>query len=220
MNIQKVQKLNNLAIHLKQHNLLSKDDAVKQAESIYGKEHNYMGDTMTDQQSNVEKDVRKMGFALQSAIKEINDLKRQVSSLQRELNDVRVNAPKQAPVSNRPVSPAPVAPAPSAPQPASPQPVLPPVAPGPSMPASKVVSEEPATLTPTQQIAQESVQHKAADVSQAQNAPKVQSNAPIQQAPQVVSAQQETSKKDAPVDRNGIAPEDVSIEKYFYFGQK
>ena len=83
MDINKIQKLNDMALNLKKHNVVySKEDAIKQAENI-----------VREQDNDLRKDVRKLTFALRDALNEISDLKSHVKKLQNELNDVRVNPP-------------------------------------------------------------------------------------------------------------------------------
>ncbi|AJF61974.1 TPA: hypothetical protein HA239_02740 [Candidatus Woesearchaeota archaeon] len=97
MDIAKVQKLNNLAVELKRHNLVfNKEDALSHAERIYGNENNFSTEFADeehfDDSAELKKDVRKLTFALKDAILEIKDLKLKVGKLEREINDVRVNA--------------------------------------------------------------------------------------------------------------------------------
>ncbi len=75
-------------------------------------------------------------------------------------------------------------------------------------PAAAPVSYTPAISVPTAEAAQA---YAAAQANPAQ--------AP-QAAPPQNAAQAEGSPSSRPIDRNGIAPQDVSIEKIFYFGQK
>jgi hypothetical protein len=157
MDINKVQKLNNLAQNLERHNIaFDKDEAISQAESIYGKQNNYSGhhvDASAGDFIDLKKDVRKLTFALKNTLSEISSLKGQVHRLEKELNDARVG----------------------------------------QLPSRKI--------------------HEA---------PKpIKKEIPVQSnAPQQTILKEEEQKITSPVDRNGIAPSDVSIEKYFYFGQK
>ena len=132
MDINKIQKLNQMAINLSKHNIVSKEEALAQAASIYGTEHNFSGDGDMNNDDNLSKDVRKLGFALERALSDISELKSQLSKLQTEVNDVRVN---------------------------------------PTLRAKNHVE-------------------------------------PVQR------------RLDKPIDRNNIAPEDVAIDKFFYFGEK
>jgi chromosome segregation ATPase len=148
MDINKVQKLNEMAMNLKKHNVVfSKEDAIKQAESIYGSEHNYATEEVvqnSEQVDELRKDVRKLTFALRDALNEINDLKSQVTKLSRELNDVRVD----------------------------------------------------------------------------QQPRKIEEKRVEKVAQQTLKQEEKAKKITSPIDRNGISPEDVSIEKFFYFGEK
>ena len=94
MDINKVQKLNDLAVNLKKHNIVdSKDDAVSAAETIYGKQNNYTHESLQQNPNDfqdLKKDVRKMTFALQRSFEEIRNLKGQVNRIEKELNDARV----------------------------------------------------------------------------------------------------------------------------------
>lgn len=153
MDVNKIQKLNQMAMNLQRHNLtLSKEDAIKNAASIYGEEHNYSQQDQTNRYSDdtneLRKDVRKLVFALKNAMNDITELKLAVSKLNKELNDLRVNQ-KQVQRINQPTT-------------------------------------EKRILQPEESIQQ--------------------------------SSNQQTLQK--PIDRNGIAPSDVAIDKMFYFGQK
>lgn len=141
MDINKVQKLNDMAMQLKRHNIYSKDDAISQAERIYGTDNNYVReDTMqnSDELDELRKDVRKLTMAMQHMINDMNDLKQKHVTLEKELNDTRVGM------------------------------------------ASRQSRHEQTTLT------------------------------------------NEEPKKDLnrPIDRNNVAPSEVSVEKFFYFGNK
>ena len=95
MDINKIQKLNDMALNLKKHNIgYSQEAAIKQAENLYGTENNFSHEAVRivdDSSDDLKKDVRKLTFALRDAITEIKDLKEHVGKLQQELNDVRVN---------------------------------------------------------------------------------------------------------------------------------
>ncbi len=160
MDINKVQKLNQMAMNLQKHNIVSdKNQAISNAERLYGMENNFSREEvkqMTDDNPDeLRKDVRKLSFALRDALLEIKELKSQMSKVQREFNDIMVNQrPRQAAPVQRPVM---------------------------------------------------------QQVEKRQEAP----------AQQVQTKFGETSKQiTAPIDRNNVAPSDVSIEKMFYFGQK
>ncbi len=108
MDINKVQKLNDLAVNLKKHNIVSdKEDAVAAAEEIYGRQNNFTNELdYNDDFHDLKKDVRKLTFALQRSFEEIKNLKGQVNRLEKELNDARVNQlpprkiEKSAPIKN------------------------------------------------------------------------------------------------------------------------
>ena len=172
MDIVKIQKLNDMAQHLRKHNVVyTQESAVTQAEKIYGKDNNFSSTQQkaeyeSDDVNELRKDVRRLTFALQKAVMEINGLKTDVSRLSKELNDVRVN----------------------------------------QRPARKI--EHP-HMQHNQAVPEQKSVHISPD--------------PIQQptAPQAVPEQKPaTQEPDKPIDRNGIAPSSVSIEKIFYFGQK
>ena len=160
MDINKVQKLNDLAVNLKKHNIVTdKEDAVAAAETIYGKQNNYTHESLQQSPndfSDLKKDVRKMTFALQRSFEEIKNLKGQVNRLEKELNDARVNQ-----------------------------------------------------LTPRKVI-------------EKPKAPIPQNQAPQQAKPVAVqtSIPEAEQKITSPIDRNGVAPSDVAIDKFFYYGDK
>ncbi len=157
MDINKVQKLNNMALNLKKHNVVfSKEDAIKQAETIFGEEHNFSEENPNYNNGDfnvLRKDVRKLTFALQRSMEEIRNLKGKVNRLESELNDARVNQktiPRQV--------------------------------------------RQPETLV-------------------------VKEPEPVKESKPVQQKLPEEKKFTSPIDRNGIAPSDVSIDKFFYYGQ-
>ena len=161
MDINKVQKLNDLAVNLKKHNIVyTKDDAVAAAAEIYGKQNNYTHKSLQqnpDDFNELKKDVRKLTFSLQRSFDEIKNLKGQVNRLEKELNDARLN----------------------------------------QSPPRKIVEEKPVDNP----------------------APIPQANKPIEKPVQKTIPEQEKKFK-SPIDRNGVAPSDVAIDKFFYFGDK
>ena len=161
MDINKVQKLNDLAVNLKKHNIVyTKDDAVSAAAEIYGKQNNYTHKSLQqnpDDFNELKKDVRKLTFSLQRSFDEIKNLKGQVNRLEKELNDARIGQ----------LSP------------------------------RKIVEEKPVDNP----------------------APIPQANKPIEK-PVQKSLPESEKKIKSPIDRNGIAPSDVAIDKFFYFGDK
>ncbi len=160
MDINKVQKLNDLAVNLKKHNIVyTKDDAVAAASEIYGKQNNYTHESLQQSPNDfqdLKKDVRKMTFALQRSFEEIRNLKGQVNRLEKEVNDARINQ-------------------------------LPP----------RKLFEEPVNNP----------------------APIPQANKPIEK-PVQQSIPEAEKKITSAIDRNGIAPSDVAIDKFFYYGDK
>jgi len=140
MDINKVQKLNDMALNLKRHNIVySKEDALQQAENIYGSDNDFSHETVPQHENELDdlrKEVRKLSFAMQNLLGDMKDVKMKTVQLEKELNDARVG------------------------------------------------------------------QRRVADI------PSV--------------ADYEAPKKDLskPIDRNNIAPSDVSVEKFFYFGQR
>ena len=166
MDINKVQKLNDLAVNLKKHNIVdNKDDAVSAAEEIYGRQNNFTNESLeqsSDDFHQLKKDVRKLTFALQRSFEEIRNLKGQVNRLEKELNDARVGQlPQRKIVEEKPVdNPAPV-------------------------PQNKPSEPIKKDVKPVQKVLTES-------------------------EPRITS----------PIDRNGVAPSDVAIDKFFYYGEK
>jgi len=164
MDVAKLQKMNNLAVNLQRHNItVDKEQAIREASRLYGNEYNFGSDTTNQpQQSEVERDIRKLTFALRDAIMEIKELKSEVTKLKKELNDVRVG----------------------------------------QLPPRQIFQE------PVRQVVQNNPQ-------------QVQKTAPQQPQTTLANNQPQGERKiTTPVDRNGIAPSDVSIDKFFYFGQK
>lgn len=165
MDINKIQKMNDMADYLQKNNIVfDKSSAIQNAEKIYGMENDNITKSevvnMTDDVSNeMRKDVRKMAFALRDAISEINELKTQMKKMQSEFNNIIVN--------QRPSNPRP--------------------------------------------FVQQTTQQAEASYQLRQEAPHP--------AAQATFAQQERQIA-APIDRNNVAPMDVSIEKMFYCGQK
>ena len=169
MDINKVQKLNDLAVNLKKHNIVSsKDDAVAAAETIYGKQNNYTHESLQQSPNDfqgLKKDVRKMTFALQRSIakkmlergksfEEIRNLKGQVNRLEKELNDARVGQRPPRKVEQPIINKVPI-------------------------PQAKPIEK------------------------------------PVQQ-----SLPESEKKFTSPIDRNGVSPSDVAIDKFFYYGDK
>ncbi len=176
MDINKIQKLNQMAQVLEKHNVVSnKDSAVASAAKIYGSEHNYSCDSAEDpyntEDNELRKDVRKLTFALQRAMQDIKDLKSTISKLDRELNDLRVN----------------------------------------QKPVRQVIQEK--------KVVNEVLKEPIASVNQSP-APAVVAAKPAVQQPIQAPVAEEPKKITSPVDRNGIAPSDVAIDKFFYFGVK
>jgi len=142
MDINKVQQLNQMAMELKKHNIvISKDDAIGQAEKIYGHENEYSREAVHMQNANefeeMRKDVRKLTIGMQHLLQDMQLMKQKQEELEKQLNDARVGMSRQ------------------------------------------------------------------------------RSNDPQQ------TLNNEAAKKDSskPIDRNNIAPADVSVEKFFYFGK-
>jgi TolA-binding protein len=144
MDINKVQQLNHMAMELKRHNIvLTKDDAISQAENIYGHENDYSREAVHMQDTNefeeMRKDVRKLTMGMQHLLQDMQEMKQKQEQLEKDLNDARVG-----------------------------------------MSRGRVHGGDPQqTLT------------------------------------------NEPPKRDGtkPIDRNNIAPADVSVEKFFYFGK-
>jgi len=95
MNIDKIQKLNQMAMTLRQHNIVADSkDAVNHAANIYGTENNFSNNDVTHYESDsddLRKEVRRLTFALKNAVQELNELKSTVGKLDKELNDLKVN---------------------------------------------------------------------------------------------------------------------------------
>lgn len=168
MDINKIQKLNQMAVNLQKHNIvLDKNSAIENAEKIYGMENNFSKNevvNMTDDVSDeMRKDVRKMAFALRDAINEITELKTQMKKMQSEFNNLIVN--------QRPSNPRPY----------------------------------------TQQTAQQSAQQLEASYQLRQEAPHPAAQATLTNSEHKITR---------PIDRNNVAPSEISIEKMFYCGQK
>ena len=77
MDINKVQKLNQMAMNLQRHNIaIDKESAIRNASQIYGEQHNFSQESVVyPSDSNAEdysKDIRKLTFALRDALLEIN----------------------------------------------------------------------------------------------------------------------------------------------------
>ena len=105
MDINKVQKLNQMAMNLQRHNIaIDKESAIRNASQIYGEQHNFSQESVVyPSDSNAEdysKDIRKLTFALRDALLEIKDLKINVSKIGKELNDLRVNQIRRPPKKN------------------------------------------------------------------------------------------------------------------------
>jgi chromosome segregation ATPase len=154
MDINKVQKMNEMAMNLKRHNIvISKENAVEEAEKIYGTENNYIREKpaeKTDELDELRKEVRKLTFALRNMKEEFDDIKAKSAKLEQELNDARVGMVRR-------------------------------------------------------QLYQQ---------------PQVQAQQPLVEPPPAQLVQQEAKPSAVPIDRNKVAPSEVSIEKFFYFGQK
>lgn len=139
MDINKVQKLNEMAMELKKHNIYNKSDAISQAERIYGSDNSYVREEImqnSDETDEMRKDVRKLTVAMQRLINDMNELKLKHDKLEKELNDARVGMASR-----------------------------------PRVEAQQKLNNEPRELN-------------------------------------------------KPIDRNNVAPSEVSVEKFFYFGNK
>lgn len=137
MDINKIQKLNQLASDLKRHNVVdSKEEAIMQAERVVGASNPRMQSNMQpeDQVHELEKEVRRLGFAVKETQEKIIEIMNTLNKLTNQIETSRPNP----------------------------------------------------------------------------------------QAARMERQQELASKKDTnkPIDRNQVAPSDISIEKYFYFGKK
>ena len=96
MDVNKVQKLNDMAMQLKKHNIVySKEDALHQAERIYGSENDYSSETVVrpsagGETDELKKEVRKLTFALQNMSAEFKDLQLKLAKLEEDFNNARV----------------------------------------------------------------------------------------------------------------------------------
>jgi hypothetical protein len=163
MDINKIQKLNQMAINLQKHNIVNnKDDAINRAAKLYGEQYNYSSENIETAYENnndyLKRDIRKLTFALRDALLEIKDLKQHVGRLDRQFNDLRVN--------NRP------------------------------------------------QVVQRVVQKPIVEPVKEQRKVDQQESKNVQS--QFVTKERKITSA---VDRNGIAPSEVSIDKFFYYGQ-
>ncbi len=150
MDINKVQKLNEMAMNLKRHNIvISKEDALGQAERIYGNENDFSKETVemhTNEMDELRKEVRKLTIAMQHVVQDMQDMKQKSTQLEKELNDARVGM------------------------------------------SARSARGEQRAVSGEREAAEEELRPKR-DVSR-------------------------------PIDRNNVAPADVSVEKFFYFGDK
>jgi hypothetical protein len=94
MDVNKVQKLNEMALNLRKHNIgISSEESVKQAERIYGNENNFSQEVVVnhvDEIDELKKEIRKLTFGLQHATDDIKELKLLVGKLQQEVSDARI----------------------------------------------------------------------------------------------------------------------------------
>jgi hypothetical protein len=94
MDINKVQKLNEMASSLKRHNIgYDKDDALREAEKMYGKENDYSQEVPEHQENELDemrKEVRKLSMAMQHMTQDMQGMKQKMEQLEKELNDARV----------------------------------------------------------------------------------------------------------------------------------
>ncbi|MBN2422937.1 hypothetical protein JXB41_06950 [Candidatus Woesearchaeota archaeon] len=141
MDINKVQKLNQLAVNLKKHNIAdSANDAVKQAENVFGTQNNFVtrhtsSSEEPDKIQEIERQIRNLGFKFQRNEERISSIVEKINGLIKEFNDLKSN-----PQVNKKI---------------------------------EAKAECRGSMDPNK-----------------------------------------------PIDRNNIAPADVSVEKYFYFGKK
>lgn len=91
MDVAKVQKLNQMAVNLAKHNIVSRDDAINRAASIYGEENNFSKPNSQPvyetQSQDLSKDVRKLMFALQHLSNAFSELKHSHDKLEKDFND-------------------------------------------------------------------------------------------------------------------------------------
>ena len=96
MNIERIQKLNKMALELKEQNIgYSQEEAIRTASRLYGEENNFSGEDISYHNNELKKEVRRLTFALKNALNIINDLQNKVNKHDKEINDIRVNNPSR-----------------------------------------------------------------------------------------------------------------------------
>jgi hypothetical protein len=96
MNINKIQKLNKLAKDLKNHNILvDSNQAISEAEKIYGQENNYMTRDNTGKQKNenkineIQKNVRCNSFKIKHNKEQMIEIVSKLNQIIKEINDLK-----------------------------------------------------------------------------------------------------------------------------------
>ena len=161
MDINKIQKLNKLATDLGKHKVvMNSKQAIKKAERVYGKEHNYMtrhksGDSEKDMTEKINKKLRDQQNQIQKNQEKISEVISKVNELIKEFKELKEISKKKLRQQQR-------------------------------LNQSRSNNQQE----------KEKVQKKLVDKG--------------------------SKKKDPnePIDRNDISPSKVSIEKYFYYGNK
>jgi hypothetical protein len=164
MEIEKIQKLNQLAQDLKKYKVASADDAMKQAEQVYGERNNFVsrhtdgneGMEMDNELNDLKKDVRSISNAVKRSEEQIQEIIKKMNEMILEINSVKA------------------------------------------------------------------MRAQAPRAEGSQQKPQQQQQGQQEEAQGQTAADDRRGTKDIakPIDRNNVAPKEVSIEKYFYFGKK
>ncbi|MBN1502787.1 hypothetical protein JW930_04530 [Candidatus Woesearchaeota archaeon] len=92
MDINKIQKLNKLAVDLKKHNIVdSKEEAIKQAENVVGAKHDDFSTKEPDRMREIEKEIRKIGFEVREQQQKISDIVKTLNEVLEQLHNSKLN---------------------------------------------------------------------------------------------------------------------------------
>ncbi|MFH0874380.1 MAG: hypothetical protein V1859_00430 [archaeon] len=167
MDINKVQKLNKLALDLKKYNLENGEsfNSVSAAEKIYGEDNNFMTkhslEKKDDNMENYERDIRNLTIALKNSEERTNQVILKMNEMIKEFNELKDSVKSLR---------------------------------------NNIDSLSRQSAASLQTLANHGNQNK----EQTNREEPVQEKKAVQK----------------PIDRNGVSPADISIDKYFYCGKK
>jgi hypothetical protein len=197
MDVTKVQKLNQMAVNLTRHNIVgSRDDAINRAASIYGEENNFSKSQANQpvyetQNQDLTKDVRKLMFAMQHLSNAFSELKASHDRLEKDFNDMRVGQQRRYEAPRQAQSQNSYVEAP--------------------LPQGQGARGMPQGQ-PQQMHAQ---QHQ--EPHHAQGGSDAQARLLAAMEPARTKSTRDPNKA---IDRNNVAPSEVSIDKFFYSGSR